>query len=273
MHKIKAIISGSDGTLVDSLYMIRRGQYEAAVEYMVERGIGRHGLPTYEEYERVVNQSVGGRTRETMEKSLRLLFAKNNKEQLAEINFDDLERRLGPIQDRLTPLCVHPFYDLTAFLHWMGQQKLFLGVFTSGSRYQVIRNWGSALPGLGYTTLYLQAGVSEEEKIAAIIGRTKALHGLQKFSIVTSDDVTATKPDPEGIHKTLQELGVSSEEAIMVGDLEADITAGKQAGVLSVGIAHGFGTVDELTKVGADKVVKDLAELRDFVESLNSDKA
>ncbi len=270
MHKIKAIISGSDGTLVDSLYMIRRGQYEAAVEYMVERGIGRHGLPTYEEYERIVNQSVGGRTRETMEKSLRLLFAKNNKEKLKEINFDDLERRLEPIQDRLAPLYVHPFYDLTAFLHWMAKEKLYLGIFTSSSKHQFIRNWGSALSALGYSKLYSQARVSEEEKINAIVGRIKATYGLEKMSTVTSDDVTATKPDPEGMHKVLQELGVKPEEAIMVGDLEADITAGKQAGVLSVGISHGFGTVDELTKAGADKVVKDLAELRDFVESLNS---
>ena len=269
MHKIKAIISGSDGTLVDSLYMIRRGQYEAAVEYLVERGIGRHGLPTYEEYERFVNQSVGGRTRETMEKSLRLLFAKNHKDRINEINFDDLERRLGPIQDRLAPLCVHPFYDLTAFLHWLSKNELYLGLFTSSSKHQLIRNWGSALPALGYTKLYLQASVSEEEKIRALIGRAKATYGLQKFSIVTSDDVTATKPDPEGILKVLKELGVKPEEAIMVGDLEADITAGKKAGVLPVGISHGFGTVEELTKAGAHTVVKDLTELKTFVESLN----
>lgn len=268
MHNIKAIISGSDGTLVDSLYMIRRGQYEAAVEYMVERGIGRHGLPTYEEYERLVNQSVGGRTRETMEKSLRMLFAKNHKDQLDAVNFDDLERRLGPIQDRLAPLYVHPFYDLSAFLHWIGQQKLALGIFTSSSKHQLIRNWGNALPALGYAKLYQQVRVSEEEKIAALIGRIKATFGIENLSIVTSDDVGATKPDTEGLRKVLEALKVKPEEAVMVGDLDADIAAGKTAGTLSIGISHGFGTVEELTKAGADKVVKDLTELQSFIASL-----
>ncbi len=268
MNKIKAIISGSDGTLVDSLYMIRRGQYEAVIEYMVERGIGRQGLPTYEEYGKIVNQSVGGRTRETMEKSLRILFAKNHKEQLEEVNFDDLERRLEPIQDRLALLYLHQFYDLQAFLHWMSQQKLHLGLFTSGTRHQFIRNWGSALPALGYSRLYQQASISEEEKIVAIVGRIKATFGIQKMSVVTSDDVATTKPDPEGLLKALKELGVQPTEAIMVGDLAADISAGKDAGVLTVGISHGFGTVEELKKAGADEVVGNLAELQSFIASL-----
>lgn len=267
-NKIKAIISGSDGTLIDSLYMIRRGQYEAAVEYMVDRGIARRELPQYDDFERFVNRSVGGRTRDTMQKTLSLLLAKEGKK-LPEIDFDELERRLGPIQDRLAPLYLHPFYGLSAFLSWLGENNIDLGVFTSSSRYQLIRNWGNALPALGYTNLFLQASVSEDEKIEALKGRIKATFNVKKLSIVTSSDVTATKPDPEGISKVLAELNYKPEEVIMVGDLDADIIAGKRAGVLSVGIAHGFGTAKELEAAGADKVVKDLAELRSFVDELN----
>lgn len=271
MNKIKAIVFGSDGTLIDSLYLIRRGQYEAAIEYLVERGIGRHGLPPYEEYELFVNQSVGGRTKETMQKSLGLLFSKNHKELFAQINFDDLERRLGPIQDRLAPLYLHQFYDLAGLLHWLGQQHFHLGIFTSSSKHQFIRNWGNALPSLGYNKLYLQAGTSEEEKIIAITGRIKATFGIQKMSVITSDDVTTTKPDPEGLVKVLNELDVQPAEAMMVGDLAADITAGKRADLLTVGISHGFGTVEELKKARADEVVDSLADLQAFIASL-SDK-
>lgn len=267
MQKIKGIISGSDGTLVDSLYLIRRGQYEAAIEYMVDRGIARHDLPTYEEFEQVVNQSVGGRSRETMERALRLLFAEHKK-QLEQVNFDDLERRLGPIQDRLAPLCVHPFFDLAGFLRWAGEQNLGLGIFTSSSRHQFIRNWGNALPALGYTQLFSLVGISEEEKINAFTGRVVSSYGLEKFFIVTSDDVKATKPDPEGIKKVLKQLGLQPEEVVMVGDLPADITAGKKAGVLTIGVSHGFSTSEELEAAGADKVVGSLAELKAFIENL-----
>jgi len=103
----------------------------------------------------------------------------------------------------------------------------------------------------------------------ALVERVKATFGLQKFTIVTCDDTAATKPDPEGIEKTLKMLGIKPTEAIMVGDLEADIKAGKEARVLTVGISHGFSTVEELQKANADKVVHSLAELREFVESLN----
>lgn len=264
---VKAIISGSDGTLVDSLYMIRRGQYEAAIEYFVDRGNARHALPAYEEYEKLVNKSVGGRTRETMERTVRLLFAKHEKE-LEQINFDDMERRLGPIQDRIAPLCVHPFFDLAGFLRWLGDQNIGLGVFTSSSRHQLIRNWGNALPALGYSKLFSQVGISEEEKIDALIGRVKATFGLDDFCIVTSDDVKATKPDPEGIDKVLEALGHDKKEVVMVGDLPADIIAGKKAGVLTIGISHGFCTAEELETAGADKVVGSLAELQAYVASL-----
>lgn len=267
MQKIKAILSGSDGTLIDSMYMIRRGQYDAAIEYMVERGTARHGLPTYEEFERLVNQSVGGRSRETMERVLRLLFAKHEK-QLEQINFDDLDRRLGPVQDRLATLYVNPFFDLADFLRWAGEQQLAIGIFTSSSRHQFIRNWGNSLPALGFTKLFSMVGISEEEKVAALVGRIKATYGLETFLVVTSDDVKATKPDPEGIHQILEQLSLKPDEAVMVGDLPADIEAGKKAGVLTIGTSHGFGTQEELESVGADKTVGSLAELRAFLENL-----
>lgn len=267
MQKVKALIAGSDGTLIDSLYMIRRGQYEAAVDYMVDRGIARHGLPGYEEFEQVINQSVGGRSRETMERAMRLLFAKHET-QLEQINFDDLERRLGPIQDRLAPLYVHPFFDLSAFLRWLGEQQLGLGIFTSSNRHQFIRNWGNALPALGYIKLFSEVSVGEEEKIRALTGRAKATYGLGQFEVVTSDDVKATKPHPEGIEKVLKKLGVKPDEAVMVGDLPADVIAGKKAGVLTIGISHGFGTQKELEAAGADKVVGSLAELKAYIENL-----
>lgn len=270
MKKIKAIIAGSDGTLVDTMYLIRHGQYETAVEYMVERGIARHDIPGYEDYESFINKSVGGSTKDTFEKTLHLLFGERHAEHLKAINFDDLDRRLEPVQDRLAPLYIHPFHGLTEMLAWMGKEKLSLGLFTSGSRYQIVRNLGTALPALGYADLFSNFRVSEDEKLTALVARTKAVYGLPKFSIVTCDDVKQTKPNPEGLLKTLKELGVKPDEAIMVGDLDVDIIAGVKAGVTSVGIAHGFGTPADLTAAGAVRVVDDLNELRAAIEAHNS---
>ncbi|WP_067841799.1 HAD family hydrolase [Amphibacillus sediminis] len=65
----------------------------------------------------------------------------------------------------------------------------------------------------------------------------QALHLDYDFeAIITGDDVNMPKPDPEGIYKALNILGVDASEAIYVGDSEADIEAGKAAGTFTVGV-------------------------------------
>ncbi|WP_102275086.1 HAD family hydrolase [Cytobacillus massiliigabonensis] len=54
--------------------------------------------------------------------------------------------------------------------------------------------------------------------------------------IITGDDVSKPKPHPEGINKALQQLGMLAGEAIFLGDSDADIQAGKQAKVFTIGV-------------------------------------
>lgn len=54
--------------------------------------------------------------------------------------------------------------------------------------------------------------------------------------IITGDDVCNPKPDPEGLLKALSLVEVESSEAIFVGDSDADIIAGMQANVFTIGV-------------------------------------
>ncbi|QTD42530.1 HAD family hydrolase [Sporosarcina sp. Te-1] len=54
--------------------------------------------------------------------------------------------------------------------------------------------------------------------------------------IVTGDDVVKPKPDPEGLIKALSLLRVNKADAVFIGDSDADIIAGKQAGVTTIGV-------------------------------------
>ncbi|KQL19922.1 HAD family hydrolase [Cytobacillus solani] len=54
--------------------------------------------------------------------------------------------------------------------------------------------------------------------------------------VITGDDVSMPKPHPEGINKALEQLGILTSEAIFVGDSDADIQAGIQAKVFSIGV-------------------------------------
>ncbi|MBB4826229.1 phosphoglycolate phosphatase/pyrophosphatase PpaX [Sporosarcina luteola] len=54
--------------------------------------------------------------------------------------------------------------------------------------------------------------------------------------IVSGDDVVNPKPDPEGLIKAINLLGVNKADSVFVGDSDADILAGKQAGVTTIGV-------------------------------------
>ncbi len=61
---------------------------------------------------------------------------------------------------------------------------------------------------------------------------------LERFFhvVVTGDDVRKAKPHPEAVRKACRRLGVSPQEAVLVGDTRSDVLAGRSAGVRVVGV-------------------------------------
>lgn len=59
------------------------------------------------------------------------------------------------------------------------------------------------------------------------------VHGLARYfaSIVSGDDVTRHKPNPEAFLETISKLNFLPEEILIVGDAKTDIQAGKAAGL------------------------------------------
>ncbi|KPL59490.1 pyrophosphatase PpaX [Rossellomorea vietnamensis] len=76
-------------------------------------------------------------------------------------------------------------------------------------------------------------------KVRDVVLKGLDLMNLRPFFdvIITLDEVENAKPHPEPIEKALVLLGSSPSEAIMIGDNHHDILAGKNAGVLSAGVA------------------------------------
>ncbi|WP_152654824.1 HAD family hydrolase [Oceanobacillus sp. CFH 90083] len=73
---------------------------------------------------------------------------------------------------------------------------------------------------------------------------SRALHVSLKFLgigkyfdiMLAGDDVTNPKPDPEGVHMILNKYKLRNDEAMFIGDSNADIEAGKAAKVVTVGV-------------------------------------
>ncbi|WP_028983089.1 HAD family hydrolase [Sporolactobacillus terrae] len=64
-----------------------------------------------------------------------------------------------------------------------------------------------------------------------LISEKKLGFGGKFDSIITGDDVSVAKPDPEGINRTLKKFDALPEESIYIGDANGDTLAGKAAGI------------------------------------------
>lgn len=76
--------------------------------------------------------------------------------------------------------------------------------------------------------------------VTSRLGRTTYI-GTEKFGIkeafdviVTADDCSRHKPDPEPVNIALERLGVTAENAVMIGDTRLDMGCAKNAGVTAV---------------------------------------
>lgn len=79
-------------------------------------------------------------------------------------------------------------------------------------------------------------------------------------TIVTGDDVTHFKPHPEGLYKALETLKANPEDAIMVGDSNADVLAGKNAKTKTVGVTYAFSSTNVIKQADPDYIydIRDL---------------
>lgn len=81
-------------------------------------------------------------------------------------------------------------------------------------------------------------------------------------SIVGGDSTPARKPDPLPLLTCLEQLGVGTHDAVMVGDSGADVGAARAAGVPIVLVPDGYTGAPPET-LGADLVVGSLEEIPD----------
>jgi N-acetyl-D-muramate 6-phosphate phosphatase len=87
--------------------------------------------------------------------------------------------------------------------------------------------------------------------------------GLRPYfrAIATAHTCRHTKPFPLPVLWAADQLGLCTQDCLMVGDTTVDIRAGRAAGAQTVGVLCGFGTEPELRRAGADQVLTTTAEL------------
>lgn len=116
----------------------------------------------------------------------------------------------------------------------------------------------------------------KEYKKAVISNKREALSrrileglGLSNFfdSIIGSDSTPEKKPSPVPILKVLAELDVKPEEAIIVGDSNLDIEAGRAAGLRTVSVTYGYRPYEMIKD--ADFIIDRIGDLEEIIKVLD----
>ena len=87
-------------------------------------------------------------------------------------------------------------------------------------------------------------------------------------TVVTAGE-TKPKPDPASLIKCAEELDLSLDECVFVGDSRADVIAGKSAGVKIIAVPTGVASRDQLAEEMPDFMLDTLSQLPDKIKSIS----
>lgn len=118
-----------------------------------------------------------------------------------------------------------------------------------------------------YAAGYKMAIVTNKADFAAQVLCGK-LFGKYVKTVVGSVDDRPNKPAPDGVFYALEQMGVTKEEAVFVGDSEVDILTAQNAEIDAIGVLWGFRDIADLEAVGVKITVKTTKELENLLLSL-----
>lgn len=101
-----------------------------------------------------------------------------------------------------------------------------------------------------------------------ILDKMVAYFNLEGFNYVlgTEESNFKHKPDPELINYIMDQLNVSKEDAVIIGDSKSDILAGKNAGIDTVAVTYGYDKPENLIKLEPTHVIDKFDKLTDIIE-------
>ena len=94
----------------------------------------------------------------------------------------------------------------------------------------------------------------------------KAIFGEELFDYAHGQkEGIRRKPEPDGVWYLMEQMHVSKEECLYIGDSEVDAATGRNAGLKTIGVLWGFRDRKTLETAGVDDLIDRPDELLQFV--------
>lgn len=117
----------------------------------------------------------------------------------------------------------------------------------------------------------------QEQGIILAVATGKGRDGLERlldqsqlrhfFSATRTSDDAQSKPSPDMLYQLLQELGVSADDAVMIGDTKIDMAMGKAANMDRIGVTMGVHNAQQLSELTPVATVDNYQQLQQILLS------
>ncbi len=133
------------------------------------------------------------------------------------------------------------------------------------------------MPMFPYATKMLESLKQRGYLLAVATGKARRsldrvfrdVHCRHLFDATRCADETESKPHPRMLNELMQELNVSAEQTLMVGDTEFDMVMASNAGVDAVGVSYGVHKRQRLLKHQALICVDSIEQLHNWFHKLS----
>lgn len=85
------------------------------------------------------------------------------------------------------------------------------------------------------------------------------------FSATRTSDDAKSKPAPDMLYQLLEELGISVDEALMIGDTQIDMAMAKAAGMDRIGVTMGVHSAQQLNEFNPVATVDNYQQLQQYL--------
>lgn len=233
--KIKAVFFDLDGTLVNTLASLKKTM-DLTMEHFDLEGVSLQETRIF----------VGTGYKKYVEKAL---------EKNADKKYKEAEKWEEKDEERAMDLDMEGdeimgLYDEVC--------EYYASIFPENSTYQAeaypgIKECIAALKEKGIAVVCI---TNKSKEVAE--GVLASVFSADSFTLIIGDDgEMPLKPDKAPLLKACGELGITKDEAVMVGDTKTDLDAARNAKMSSIGCLYGFRDKKELVEHGAEHMVED----------------
>jgi phosphoglycolate phosphatase len=79
------------------------------------------------------------------------------------------------------------------------------------------------------------------------------------------DNLGCLKPSSCNLEESMRKQNVNKMRTIIVGDMDIDVLAGKEAGIITCAVTYGIGRREDILKAKPDYIIDNLLELKEII--------